>query len=218
MEYLQNIKHVGFDLDQTLYPKSPEIDNAIQQYINKLIAEKLKCSIDEAQQKFLSYYPKISGRKTLIALGFPPYEAESIIQEALEDCDITPFLTPNPEILDLLQECKKKFMSISLITGSSESCARDKLKSLNIPVNLFDCFITGEISKSDGTAFRKWMQYFGNDDPCTFIYIGDRKVTDVQVPLSLGMQAILVYVQKEDPNLSCPQLSHVLDVRSLLLK
>ena len=48
----QNIKVIGFDLDQTLYPKSPEIDEAIQIYLYQKIAEHLGISIEVAENKF----------------------------------------------------------------------------------------------------------------------------------------------------------------------
>jgi FMN phosphatase YigB (HAD superfamily) len=56
-----NIKIIGFDLDQTLYPKSPEIDEAIQMYIYDQIAKKLKISSENAKEKFDNLYKKGNG-------------------------------------------------------------------------------------------------------------------------------------------------------------
>src|SRR3989338_8425230 len=146
---------IGFDLDQTLYPKSPLIDEAIQSYIYGVIAKRKQIPLDEARKLFLAQYPTISGRKTLLLLGFD--DAEQIIQESLERAEIEPFLKPDPEVLDLLCELQQTYGGLTLITGSSAEIARRKLSKLGLPVSLFSFMITGEVSKSDGTAFRIWM-------------------------------------------------------------
>jgi len=216
---LQNIRIIGFDLDQTLYPKSPEIDEAIQAYIYKKIADYKNCSLEEAKALFKSYYPKISGRKTLIALNIP--NAVEIIDEAIAGADIENFLVPNPEVLELLKSIKTKYQNLSLITGSKSDLAYQKLKKLNIPAELFDCIITGEQSKSDGTAFRKWMNNFMSKDsslkPEQFLYIGDNGRMDAEMPISLGMKAVLVNVRNKRPELSAPQFNYLIEVGSVLL-
>src|SRR3989344_1655454 len=121
---MNKIKYIGFDLDQTLYPKSPKIDQAIQKYIYEKIAQHKKINVEYARELFYSYYPKISGRKTLIELGIP--DAENIVQEALENADISEFLIPDPSIRKLLEQLSKKY-TLALITGSNKKIAIKKL-------------------------------------------------------------------------------------------
>lgn len=217
---IENVKVVGFDLDQTLYPKSPEIDEEIQKYIYKKIAEKRNCSVEEAEKLFKSHYPKLSGSKTLVELGFELERARNIVQEALENADIARFLEPNPKLIELLRELKKKYY-LSLITSSSEKVSRDKLSKLNIPLDLFDYTSFGEFPKSDGTAFKEWLKHFQEMDsslkPENFLYVGDRKSSDVDVPQSLGMKAVLVNVREKDPEVKVPQFSSVLEIKEVLL-
>jgi len=216
---MQDIKIIGFDLDQTLYVKSSKIDEIIQRYIYTKIAEIKNCSIDHARDLFYTHYPQLSGRKTLIALGIP--NAGDIVQESLERADISPFLQPNENVLKLLQNLKEKYGNLSLITGSHNSLVSKKLQMLNIPKEIFDHIISGEISKSDGTAFRQWFTIFKEKESSLemkhFVYIGDRKSTDVDVPQSLGMQAILVNVKEKDASVNVPQYTDVLSVQEILL-
>ena len=48
----KNIKVVGFDLDQCLYPKSPEIDTAIQTYLYKEISDLCMVNMGDAKKLF----------------------------------------------------------------------------------------------------------------------------------------------------------------------
>src|SRR3989344_9696137 len=133
---IEKVKIIGFDLDQTLYQKSPEIDTAIQEDIYHQIAKHKICSFEESKNLFLQHYPKISGRKTLIALGVP--NAEEIIQKSLEVAEIAKFLMPDKKVQNLLQKIKEKYGSLSIITGSPRKALTDKLKALQIPIDWFD--------------------------------------------------------------------------------
>ncbi|MBI4043255.1 MAG: HAD family hydrolase [Candidatus Diapherotrites archaeon] len=213
------IKVIGFDLDQTLYPKSPEIDAAIQEYIYEKIAAHKNCSIEEAKMQFLSYYPGLSGRKTFLKLGIP--NAEETVQEALECGGIARFLKPDPIVRSLLENIKKKYGSLSLLTGSDKKIMDKKLLALNVPITLFDCILSGETSKSDGTAYKHWMNFFMEKDSSlkqeNFLYIGDRCPIDVDMPVSLGIQVWLVNIAKNNPACSVPQFKSLLDLRKELL-
>ena len=207
---------IGFDLDQTLYPKNAEIDEAIQKYIYKKIAHHKEISIEEAEKLFKSYYPAMSGSSALAKLEIP--HPKETVQEALEQADIAKFLHPDKEVVKLLKNIKKKYGHVALITGSFKHIAEDKLLKLKIPLKLFDFTSFGDdYSKSNGDAYRAWIasvrEQFPDVKPSDFIYIGDRKSTDVDVPLSLGMKAMLVNVEPQD--LEVPELRSLLELRDL---
>ena len=124
-----HVKVVGFDLDQTLYPRSDKIDEAIQHYIYQKIAEFKSCSLEEGERLFKLHYPGISGRKTLLKLGFLEERAENIVQEALENAEVSEFLVPNQQLILLLRKLKEKY-PLALITGSFKEIALHKLQSL----------------------------------------------------------------------------------------
>ena len=215
---LSDIAVVGFDLDQTLYPKSPAIDQAIQAYIYERIAEHLHCSINEAKKLFTDLYQAgagLSGSQSLAQLGIP--NSKEIVQEALERADISAFLAPNAATLALLRAIKDKYRAIDLITGSTRKIMEAKLSQMKIPLATFDHVVSGEISKADGTAFQDWLRIHHNHRPEQLVYIGDREKTDFTIPNALGIRCILVNISRPNPNIDCPQLKKLDDISDYLL-
>ncbi|MFA6269762.1 MAG: HAD hydrolase-like protein [Candidatus Paceibacterota bacterium] len=221
MKDFNEIKIIGFDLDQTLYPKSPEIDDAIQTYIYDQIAKNFKMDKETARKKFDGLYKKgkgLSGSKSLVVLGFPIERAGEIIQEALENAPIAKFLKPNKKVLDLLNNLKTKYKFIDLITGSNKSNATIKLEKLEIPKQTFSNVITADNgSKSDLSAFNLWFSFYSDYKTENFLYIGDRVSSDYEQPRKLGIQSILVNLKTPDSNVECLQLNNLLDIEKYLL-
>lgn len=212
------IKVIGFDLDQTLYPKSPKIDEAIQSYIYEKIANHKHCSLADARKLFTDLYKGgkgLTGSQTLVALQIP--NPKEIVQEALENADIAEFLAPDSEVLALLKLIKKQYQHMDLITGSILAIAKNKLAKLAIPITVFDQVITGEITKSDGSAYREWLKRYPNLKPEQFLYIGDREKSDYWVPKDLGIPSILVNIQMANPEVRCLQLSSLQAIKDCLL-
>lgn len=218
-DYRNTIKIVGFDLDQTLYPKSSEIDEAIQSYLYQKIAEAHGTSIKEEEKHFKELYRQgkgLSGGKTLQALGIP--NGSDIIQEALERADIGAFLKPNPATQRLLRRLKERYRALDLITGASKKNTAYKLERLNIPEGLFSHIITADdASKSDGSAYRQWLNCYRGNDGSSFLYVGDRVSSDHEIPTSLGIQTILVNVSAHDPGVACLQLGFLNRIADYLL-
>lgn len=212
------IKVIGFDLDQTLYPKSTEIDEAIQIYLYHKISDHLKVDLDEARKLFKDLYKDgsgLSGSQTLKHLGVP--NADNSIQDALENADIVRFLKPNLENNALLKDLKNKYQ-VDIITGSNTKITFDKLEHLDIDKNLFNKIITADHDKkSSSEAYKLWFTFYPDLKPENFLYIGDRPKTDHFIPIELGIQTILVNQKKINPELNCPQLPSLLELRPLLL-
>jgi FMN phosphatase YigB (HAD superfamily) len=217
--YKETIRVIGFDLDQTLYPKSPEIDSAIQQYIYLKIAEYKKYSLDEAELAFKNLYKNgsgLSGSKSLMALGIPG--AQDIIQNALERAPIAQFLKPNKETARLIEMAKKIYEGVDLITSSNTKNMEQKLRKLAISPDIFSHVLTADHgSKSDTSIYTKWFLYYKHLKPEQFLYIGDRPFSDYEIPNKMGIKTILIYVTAPDPNIDCPQLSSFEEIASYIL-
>lgn len=209
---------IGFDLDQTLYQKSAEIDERIQEYINHHIADRLSVSYDDARNRFRELYQDgkgLSGGKTLVALGFEKEEASGIVQEALERADIDDFLLPNAETIAFMHKCANRFESVDLITGSSRDIAKRKLNRLQIPIELFKNVITGDdASKSTGDAYRMWLAMCPNKTPDQFLYVGDRPSSDYEAPKLLGIRSVLVNITNTSAD--CPQYASIAEFDAVL--
>ena len=221
MKDYSKIKVIGFDLDQTLYPKSGFIDEAIQIYIYHKIAEHKKVSLAEAEKMFKDLYKGgrgLGGSTTLKTLGIP--NASEIVQEALERADIDQYLVPDQETIAILRRLKAKYGNIDILTGSNRTNADKKLAKLGMsnPNNpLFDHILTNDDgSKPNGDLYKQWMALYPTLSPENFLYIGDRPRSDYEVPKSLGINSILVYSKKPDPEITCPQLALLKDIDSVL--
>jgi len=201
-----NIKVIGFDLDQTLYPKSPDVDEKIQSYLYQKIAEHKGVSIEEGERLFKERYREgsgLTGRQTLEDLGLP--RAGDLVQEALEHAEIASALLPDPEINRLLTALKPRF-AVDLITGSNLEQTQKKLRAIDIEPQFFAHVITADdASKSTGEAYALWLSRYPNLQPKQFLYVGDRPKSDHDIPSALGIQTALVYALMPDDTLTCPQ-------------
>lgn len=214
-----DIKVIGFDLDQTLYPKSPLIDEAIQIYIYHKIAEQRGCSLDEASTLFNDLYQHgrgLSGSKSLKALGIEG--GGEIVQEALENAGIASFLKHDPATADLITRLGERYRSVDVLTGSNAKNAGIKMAKLDLPAALFGRIITSDDhAKSNGDAYKHWMEYYPDLGPSNFLYVGDRVRSDYEVPRGLGISSILLYVTEQDDALECLQLGTLQELGAYLL-
>lgn len=217
MEKFENIEVIGFDLDQTLYPKSPAVDAAIQSYLFLKIAQRRGVSVGEAQKLFSDLYKEgrgLSGSQSMETLGFP--NSRDIVQEALEHADIAATLDPSPETASFLAELAGRY-TLDLVTGSNTSETRKKLAAIGIDPNQFKHLITADTAnKSTGEAYQVWLSLYPDLEPEQFLYIGDRAL-DHTVPSPLGIRTLLVNINKLDAELPCIQLSSLLEARALLV-
>ena len=142
---------------------------------------------------------------------------KDIVQEALENADINKFIKPDLRIAEFLDLTKKQYKNIDIITGSKMSNVILKLKKINIKESIFNnIFDASRASKSDGSAFRVWMNFYPSYTPKNFLYIGDRVSSDHLIPKKLGIQTILVNIKNTDPQLKCLQLKSLEELRKYL--
>lgn len=214
------IKIIGFDLDQTLYPKSPLIDEAIQIYLFEEISKLKNISLSESKNLFDKYYKNgkgLSGSKTLSEIGFEQNRAKNLVQEALENANIVDFLKPDIEIINLLIYLKNKYQSIDIITGSNKDNTFNKLAKLEIKVELFSHIITADDgSKSDLSAYKIWLNKYKRFNIENFLYIGDRPSSDYERPRELGINSILINIKETDSNINCLQLKSLIEIKQYI--
>lgn len=217
-DWLGDIRVVGFDLDQTLYPKSPEIDKKIQAYLYETIAAARGVSRNEAERLFTERYrggSGLTGSQTLRDLSISG--ASEVIQEALERADIVSLLAPDAETNRFLAHVRTSYEGTDLITGSSLDQTNKKLRALGLFPGLFSHIITADdATKSDGGAYRAWLARYPTFAPHQFLYVGDRVKSDHEVPSALGIKTSLVYVEKVDTKLSALQVPTLRELLGVL--
>ncbi|MFA6340636.1 MAG: HAD family hydrolase [Candidatus Paceibacterota bacterium] len=218
-DYKKNIKVIGFDLDQTLFPKSPEIDETIQEYIYRKISEQRHTTIEESKKMFKDLYKDgagLSGSKSLEVLGVP--NAKEVVQMALEKADIAKFLSPDEKTLSIVKKLKERYGNLDIITGSNLKITKEKLGHLGFDLRLFNnIFTQDDVSKSDGSAYKIWMKKYPSLKPDQFLYIGDRVMSDHMEPKKLGINSILVNQKEKNLDVDCPQLSLLVEIEKYLI-
>ncbi len=217
-DWIANIRVVGFDLDQTLYPKSPLIDEKIQGYLYEKIAEHKNVSLENARTLFNERYrggAGLSGRQTLLDLGLP--NAAELVQEALEKADIASVLSPDPELNQLLAGLHSAYQGVDLITGSSKRQTDLKLAAITLAPHTFTHIITADdSSKSSGESYQRWFALYPDYAPEQFLYVGDRIRIDHEIPAALGIHTALVYVKETNPSLTCLQYPSPIELLAAL--
>lgn len=218
-DWIAHIRVIGFDLDQTLYPKSPEIDEKIQKYLYEKISEQRDVPLAEAKRLFEERYrggSGMTGSETLRDLGLA--NASELVQEALERADIAGSLHPDPDTNRLLADIRAAYDGLDLITGSNRVQTKKKLDALGLSLASFTHVLTADdATKSTGDSYRLWRAAYPHLTADRFLYIGDRVRSDHEIPSALGIRTALVYIREADPALRTLQVKDISSLRSLLL-
>lgn len=191
----KNIKSVGFDLDNTLYPSSKKIDKRIA----RVIAEKILQKMPELYyiNNAMNFYQKRrmeigSGKQVLMEIGYK--DAAEIMDGCMAKADFIDLLKRNNSVINILKEIKKKY-STFLITGAPRKLTLSRLEKLGIESSLFDNLIFSDSmdknKKTDGSIFRYYLT-ISPHSPNEHVYIGDNMMSDILPAKSVGMKTILV--------------------------
>lgn len=192
---MSNIEIIGLDLDNTLYPSTPEIQKRIRTTIHKKISLVFDIELERAENLFENYYSELmSGSKTIeeIAEIFGKKDYPDIIQESLEEVDILDLIYSNPKLGDMLSRLKTK-RELDLLTGSPKKLTLKKLKKLGIKYNTFENIFAhnNDLSKSTGDLYKLWIST-RRKNPEYFLYIGDNPKQDIDVPKKLGIKTCFI--------------------------
>ena len=213
---LNNIKAIGFDLDNTLYSQTPEVDTKIQDYICEKAAKMLGKEKNQLRSEFNQYYTILqSASRALIVLGVPTREkAKEIVQESLEEADVASVLNIDKNLCNMLERLAKSH-KLFLITGSRENIAQSKLSALGIDPLIFNPRIySGDKNKrDDGTAFKYVSELLGIPYE-RIMFVGDREKVDIIPASQLGITTAIVNAKSEHATYN---LLSIYDLEKILL-
>ncbi|HLC71136.1 MAG TPA: HAD family hydrolase [Candidatus Nanoarchaeia archaeon] len=191
-DILKGIKHIGFDLDGTLYQETGEAERALQKEIFSRYAATNDIS-------YLEAFGRIEGRKKIIGsthrtLGLLGIDNPGeFIDNCAAEVGLDELLAPDQRLGDLLTKVKEKY-GLFLITNVPRQNAEKRLQKLGVGSSLFDFLMYGDIyRKVEVHAFEKSLQELKmEENPWSCVYIGNRIDTDI-VPAKLaGMRTIYV--------------------------
>lgn len=188
---LEKISVIGFDLDGTLYPISPEIRKIQRNKIYERMSFHFGISPEESEKLFEKYYAELgSGTKSMEEVSKRLQKSTpsgDFIQESLEQADFLDLLKPNLLLNEMLTRISKE-KRLDLITGSTSLFLLKKLEKIGISADLFNSLFTHEDgSKSTQEIYLKWLNQTKLPS-YMHLYVGDNSKLDVNVPKSLGIK------------------------------
>tara|TARA_Y100000310_G_scaffold344821_1_gene459762 strand:- start:2467 stop:3123 length:657 start_codon:yes stop_codon:yes gene_type:complete len=213
----RGIKSVGFDLDDTLYPNIPSVDEQIRKNATALVLNK-KPEL-QTTQKARQFYEQRhaiteSGTQIMKELGFK--DPEEVMVQCHANTNILDLLKRDESLVSLIQQIKERYQTF-LITATYKYLAVQRLEALGISPDSFDISVFGDsskgISKSDGSVYDYFLSLSPNS-PKQHVYIGDSVRRDIIHPRNLGMKTILV---GEDDSRAHASVGRIHDISDLLL-
>jgi len=222
---IDTIEVIGFDLDGTLYPSTPDIQKKIRSNIYKKIAKIFFISEERSAELFEGLYNSegfnysSSGSRTIKEIGrihgfdIGKEECSYLIDDSIADANILDLIEPNPQLSNMLERLSQE-RPVDLITNSEKDLALSKLERLSVNYSIFEKFLAGGEfgSKSDGTVYDFWVSQYNSFMPGQFLYIGDNFKQDILPPKRKGMQTCLV--GKDHPETDYA-VENILDVENL---
>lgn len=217
---LRDIKAVGFDLDQTLYPKNPEIDELIRNEIaSKILEKKPELKYIQNVREIYDLKHKIKGSWVSILKEERFDNASEIFYECLSSVNkrVLELISRDEILVDIMNSLKKKYF-LFLITNSPRDLSIITLTKIGIDLSLFDCALFGSdpgfLSKISGEPFKIFLSkspYL----PKEHVYVGDSLKADILPAKYCGMKTIAVGENINEADFS---IRNIHDITSLLIE
>lgn len=209
----KEIRVIGFDLDGTLYPSTPEIQARIRKRIYEKISELAAVSFEKACDDFERLYAQYhSGGKALREILGDMANNRDIVQEAMQEADILKLIHKNPALKEMFARLSRT-KSIDLLTGSEYEFAIKKLERVGLERSDFEIVLsTADGSKTSGELYEKWIAA-RNINAGQILYVGDNKTQDIDVPKRLGIRTCIL----GEYNQADFQIRNILELESLSL-
>lgn len=196
-ERFRDIKAVGFDLDQTLYPDSQDIRQAVRGEFYRLIAEKNSVPVEKAQEMFESAYAELrSSSPSFARCGIT--NASEAVRDCLDRANVAALLKRDLRLVDMMNRLQAQYR-LFLITDSRVENAYAKLRAIGINQDVFclrimwdyDALDPGKYKKDNGSAFG-FVQHRLGMQPHELVYVGDREIDDIAPAAQLGWKTVHV--------------------------
>ncbi|MBU0580013.1 MAG: HAD hydrolase-like protein [Candidatus Margulisbacteria bacterium] len=144
--------------------------------------------------------------------GIPKNIADGLIYKVFKNIDMTPFVIPNRKVVAYFKFLLNEGKTLGILTGDSYRNAIRKLKALGfskIEIKKYISYIfTNDLGKRE--EFKKYNDLYANPGdkttgavfevikdylqihPSQIVYVGDNKVTDVELPHKAGYKTIYI--------------------------
>ncbi|MCL2705533.1 MAG: HAD hydrolase-like protein [Spirochaetaceae bacterium] len=209
------IKHILFDVDQTLYPASSLVEKEMVKRMNSFVSEYLGISIEEAMFLRANRDKKYNSTLEWLREAKKLDEPKSFFS-AVHPVDFENYFPKNPALISLLS---RTTVPCSIFTNSWQKHAENILEYLEISeffLNIFDIVFNNYLGKHHVRAFTNVLNFLGLK-PENVLYIDDNKqFTDIFY--SLGGNSVLVDESDEYGKIKYEKICYIEEIEPILEK
>ncbi len=203
-----------FDLDDTLYPPTSGVWQAIRARIEQYMRERMgipPAQISAMRQEFmLAYGTTLRGLQATYKIDAQEY------LDFVHDVPLAQFIAPSPALAALLGRYPQRKV---IFTNADTAHARRVLKVLQLSEHFEQIIDVRDISpycKPMPPAFEIALRLAGSPDPQTCALIDD-SFANICAAHQLGWQTVLVNARRDPELAACgPQIDHLLELPSVL--
>jgi HAD superfamily hydrolase (TIGR01549 family) len=205
------IKHVWFDLEETLTRKSRESIDAHDSFLFEAFSEVTGKPLDEnLKSQYRDLYKKYGSNSAVFrALGKPA----SFWQERISHAPIPSYDESVQVVPEVLRQLKER-VPISLFSNAQIVHVERSLRAIGVSREWFTHILTGEhvperkprLDGFDEMAKRSKLL------PKNILYVGDRVETDIVPAKKVGMQTALAWGTSEVADYSFPNFVEILEL------
>lgn len=189
------IKAVLFDLDGTLLDRDASLKNFIEAQYNRLNEWLGHISKSRYAERFIELdargyvwkdkvYQQLAEEFRIS--GISP---EDLLQDYV--AEFKHYCVPFPGLIAMLEELKRKSISLGMITNGRGQFQLDNIQALGIE-SYFDIILISEweeMKKPDPEIFKKAMKEL-QVQPADCLFVGDHPKNDVKAARSVGMKGV----------------------------
>ncbi|HEY4692877.1 MAG TPA: pyrimidine 5'-nucleotidase [Bellilinea sp.] len=183
------LDYLIFDLDDTLYPPTSGVWDAIGERINQFLLDNLKLAparVNEVRQHLYNTYgTTLRGLQT--EHGIDPYKYLNYVH----NIPLETFLQPNPVLKRILKQISTRKV---IFTNADQNHALRVLAQLQLDgifERIIDVMDVTPFCKPQTEAFEIALRWIGNPDPARCVVIED-SIKNIQTAREMGFKTILV--------------------------
>ncbi len=206
------LEYLIFDLDDTLYPPTSGVWDAIGARINQFLLDNLKLTPDNVnevrQYLFHTYGTTLRGLQT--EYGIDPYKYLNYVH----NIPLETFLQPNPALKQILKKISSRKV---IFTNSDQNHALRVLGQLALDgvfERIVDVLDVAPYCKPQPEAFEKALHLMGKPDPTRCVVVDD-SLRNIQTAREMGFKTILVGSHNGGAKAAHAQLDTIMDLPQL---
>ena len=202
------IRTIFFDLDDTLYPNSTGLWQAIRMRISLYMKERLNLPEEEIPALRRIYFEKYG--TTLRGLQIHNQVDPLDYLAYVHDLPLQDYLSPSPQLRQLLMSLPQQRW---IFTNADSAHARRVLNALDLKdcfQGIIDVLATDFVCKPEPEAYQKALQIAGETDPASCMLVDDAP-RNLFAAQKMGFATVLIGGEHDTAN----RLLHAPDLLSL---